>query len=356
MKKIDLNLDSYLDMSTKDLEKINMHVKNILQLRENDILEAIKNLDKDALEKAFEFNLDKKLKPKALEMLSNVFYNKLSIEKTAFYEYVINLPDVKNDAQLVNTLTDRMLTKAIQDTEFLDYVLTRDELKKHFHKVQRYLDSQNSIEKLFQFGVIDLKSEPHFFDKAMKENLGAYLEYGENKGLLHVDENKVRDYYKEHFSYVAKPMSKYLKQFGTGNEHLSVGQLMLMEKNDPESNIIQEGNEILKQGFKNIIKGETYCFEFLIQNQKMDTVCINHTVVNFNNLFHSSDNKNAFIEKLSILANEIYQNYPEFIEYFETSINEMNQPKSKAAANMILEKKRLETAITEKDNNKKVKI
>lgn len=353
MAKKDLQLDDYLTMDSRDLDKIVMHVKNILHLREKDMVQAIEQFDKQGLEHSLSMN--QKITPKLLELMANSIV-KLDINKTDFYEFIIQLDEVKKDNEIYTRLIEGMVRNSLYHTEFLDYVITKPELRNNLIKSIRYFTSLDDIDKLFKQGVIDLKQSPSFFDDMFKLNLHDYLQYGHDNQLFTVSEKKARQYFKEHYSDLSPLMITYLEQFGTGLENLTIGQLMLTQRDDPESNIIANGNDILKQGFREMMKGETPTFKFLIEHQVLDDVSVNQIMTHFNNLFHESKNPSALIEKLSILANEIYHNQHHLINHFEAAIHGMKQPKAKTAAKVILEQQMLNSVIAEKDSTKKVKI
>lgn len=349
---MDLKLDDYLTMDSKDLDKILVHVKNIVKLREKDAIEAIEKLDAVALEKSFEFNSKKRLPQKALDVLESNFSN-IKIEQIDFYEYIITLPDFINNAERTKPLEEVLVRQSFYSSEFLDYCLKHDNLKSKLRDNWIYYDDVADIDKLVKEKVIEFNSV--FTEHILQRNADVYIEYGKTHGLLTFNAEKTHSYYQKHCYAIAPSMMSFLEEHGNGCDGLSLAQLVQNRVDSVDTN--QYHRLTLKDLYKEIIKTDSMSFNYLITHHQLDEQSLALLLTSYNNVFADNRDKTGLIQKIECLVHEFYQNYPQLTDWLNQAITTLQQPKAREAAKLVLEKQRLEHSISKEDmGSKKVKI
>jgi hypothetical protein len=302
-----IDYDSYTKMDIKELEKVVAHAKNILNLREQKLVNSFKNKDLNALKSALEFNVDKKIPSKAWVELN---FENMKYQDLEFFNFCVNLPDYKKkdddpfkrlsktEQAVISSFSDEKLFNVfVNDTKYMDMIANLSSI----YAVE-ITTPKKIIKELIdgKFLIVDNK----LLNEVINTGRENFLEYFFENKTYNFTKDDYKDLYERTWSYLSDHLLDMIK-----NNYPEYKEITLSELVQPVETAY--GKDPNYERYKKFLKIDKNSFIRALNDHSFDEYVIPHLIRAFNNLSPAEDDK--FFSFVDI----VIAKHPELIHLFK---------------------------------------
>lgn len=219
------------NMDQKDLEQLHLKSLKIMELREQQIIDAIHAFDINALKDALATNKDKILPPSVWNEI-HISMHCLDAQSIDMFLFIKSLPqfEVQNSKTSSHTtITEQAICKAFFDQELLEFFYNSKEFSpilKKMAPLYAFVDNvpQEVIHKLFQLKI--LKPTKKIFNRVLEEDCFNYLEYFLDNQIYDLTQSDYKEIYLNIWSEDIPHILKKVKENLNGYNELPLATLI----------------------------------------------------------------------------------------------------------------------------------
>jgi hypothetical protein len=344
---MNIDYDAYTNMDQKELEKIAIHVKNVLNLREQKIIAAIERRNLEGLKEGLEHNQDKRLSEKAWQAVS---FRDMTEKDIGFFLYVREFPKYKEHDIVYSSLTktQEAVYSSFFDKGLFNFFKNNEEFLPMLKELSQYAINpkvpKEIIKELFENGLIT--PEKHIFYKALDGKCQNYLEYFFESNIYNVTNEEYKNLYCIGWNSFNDSLIKTVQKKFPDYKDIKLFDLI---QNFTFSGQVKNP---FYERYKMFTKIDDTVFIRTLENHPFSTDDINNIVVAFNNLTPSQDAKFPKMVELFV------EKFPEYLENLKEAGSLIRSDSFKGVYDKAMNYAELHMHLDKKEDvpNKRVKI
>lgn len=338
-----IDYKNYLTMNNNDLKKLIEHAQNILDVRQQDEIDAMMNMDKAALLKTFEQNDSRELSHKAWQAFN--IYN-VTFDTLDFFELLRTLPqyELKNKQKYPESYEQRLTDKAFENIDYLNYFLSKEDYRSIIIKQIgtrnpfKYVNPHNYliVDTLIEKGLLQ-KPNNEILNQIKQwpnpERYTGYLEYALTNHNVVLPKEQAQEFFKQYWANCNTRLVNTLWNEYCSDIKMDLDQgvksystTMYPDKAEMYANFVSTSKEHFKLGLK--------IFDVTIDSVSQLMNAMRKSITNDYNLNNRIDQ--SVVDNMVELFSYVKQNLPEARTIMESYVQDDRFAQFKKIANPMI--------------------